>query len=421
MAYSAQTTSMQKIVLSFIFLLFAYAGIAQGQKLYFNPKTAKGENQSKFIDGVKFIPLESVKGARFDTYTQLIVSARFFILFDWTDKRLAFFTQEGKYISTLEIKKYNVSNVRYDDVHDCLKIYGTNKNYTLTQKDLSQIHEDYANKANRKYFKTYTIPLQDAKNFTVLPNEYNGFDLFTTINHYDNSTLVSNIEVNKRFKDSLDYEIKLIKDNKLVAQFFPYAKRNELRYYYDNAQSDGMYASDTNYIKYITRPYDYIIYKLNKDSLADAYEIILPAENAIPKTFFTTGFKSKSDRNNFSMSNGKLFKQIDGVKNIGNYLYFNLRYFRSSESFIYDKKSSQYYATKKIKPDSSQYFVPILQNGFSYSPNGKTYSKISAEELLNIYNTNKEKNIVYPSELTAFFEAANKEANPVIIQFNTKY
>ncbi|MEO6583789.1 MAG: hypothetical protein ABIO05_05665, partial [Ferruginibacter sp.] len=168
------------------------------------------------------------------------------------------------------------------------------------------------------------------------------------------------------------------------------------------------------------RPFNNLIYKLNKDSIEPVYEIVLPVENAIPKALLSNGFKSKADWDNFQNSNGAVFFTIDGIRETSNYLFFGIRFMRNYESFLYDKSAAKFYKTDIIKADSSQYNTHLLQSGLGKYSNGHYFAIVPASGLVDFYLENKEKQIAYPAELVRYLKSATKNSNPVIVEYKLK-
>jgi len=135
-----------------------------------------------------------------------------------------------------------------------------------------------------------------------------------------------------------------------------------------------------------------------------------------------TNFKTKTEKDNYVQGHNGLIKQIYGFKETNKFIYFQLGYlYYKYEGYLYDKAERKFYRTDKIKGDSTQFNLQLLGNyGLGGSSNGKFYITKKASELLEFYQANKNKNIVYPEALQAFFNAATEKSNPVIIEFTFK-
>lgn len=407
------------IFFSALFFLWSLPRLqAQPQKLYLNPATAAAASQSKFVEITRFITIDPSE--KVDGNTSLIVTRKYWVLYNYFEKKVSVFSKQGVFLKSLSLKKYGVATIVYDDKNDVLKFNIRNKNYTLTAKDLLHIRANYAKKANQKYFKNYEIDLNDP----ALQIRQTATDPYFIINakwYYDDFYYLSDLNTDPAAKDSLGYELQILKDYKPVTSFFPFNKKaNNIFRYAAGNYSTNLSNTDTSYIRYFSRILNTTIYKLNKDSITPVYEIILPAENAMPQQYLKNGFKSKTDWESFQNSNGAVFYSINSIRNVDRYLFFAIRYMRNYESFVYDKKGAKFFKSKMIKADSSQYNIQLLQNGIGAYENGYYYTIVPAQGLVEFYTGNKEKNISYPPELDMYLKNATKNSNPVIVQYKIK-
>lgn len=394
---------------------------SQPQKLYLNPATAGAASQSKFVEITRFIPVDA-PSEKISATVSLTITKKYWILYDYMEKKLFFLTPEGKYLQSVDIKLYMDASVIYDNKNELLKLNTRNKNYTLTAKDLVKIRAGYAKKSNQKYFKNYEIDLK-AEDLKVKRTPVDPYFITNARWCYDDYYYRSDLAIDPRSKDTAGFELELLQHYQPVQSFFPFNKtRNHIFRYAAMAGNTGMYLSDTDtpYIKYTARPFYSTIYKLNRDSIVPMYEIVLPLENAMPQQYFVNGFKSKAAWNNFQNGHGAVFHSISSIKDIGKYLFFGIRYMRSYESLLYDKSNARFYKTKMIKADSSQYNIQLLQNGPGLYANGHYYAVIPAQTLVDFYNRNREKNTSYPPPLAAFLEKATKSSAPVIVEYKIK-
>ena len=95
------------------------------------------------------------------------------------------------------------------------------------------------------------------------------------------------------------------------------------------------------------------IYKLTADSLAPAYQVVLPLENSLSPTFFSKRFKNKTERENFNRNNGWMFHQIYMYYESQKFMLFMVRFNMNAEMFLYQKDKDKGYRVKNIKADTS--------------------------------------------------------------------
>jgi hypothetical protein len=293
---------------------------------------------------------------------------------------------------------------------------GNNKNYALTSKDQVKIMLDWNNPRNRKYFKKYVLDLSDPS-LTVKKDIPNEKDIVQAYNYYDDYYARREITTSPLYKDSLDYEFKLYKNNQLVKSFFPYNRINEPRFLYTH-EAVAFAETNTPYVYFITRPYCDTIYRMITDSLYPRYQVVLPLENSLPASFFTKAFKNQTERDNFNRNNGWTLHQIHNFYETPRFIYFLVRYLSNFDSYIYEKRTDITYKTKNIKPDSSQYNLQLLA-GYGIQRKGdRFYKSQPASDLIAFFNQNK--NVPVPKELEEFLKSKPPATAPIIVEFKLK-
>ncbi|MEO6230667.1 MAG: hypothetical protein ABIP10_11100, partial [Ferruginibacter sp.] len=242
-------------------------------------------------------------------------------------------------------------------------------------------------------------------------------DIIKAYPFYKDYYIQGGINISPLYKDSLDHELKIYKNNRLVTSFFPYNHINETRFLYTE-ENAVPHKTDTSYIHFITRPYCDTIYKMINDSLFSAYQLVLPLENSLPASFFSNPFKNKTERENFNRNNGWMFHQVYSFYETPGFIYFMVGYLSNFDSYIYQKKTNVTYQIKNIKPDSSQYNLALLA-GFNLIRKGdRFYKPQKAGDLVAFFEQNK--NAVIPKELEDFLKSKPHSAAPVIVEFKFK-
>ncbi|MDF2192688.1 hypothetical protein [Paraflavitalea sp. CAU 1676] len=398
-------------------LFAAYTSPAQLQKIYLHPKAAGSEKQSKFIDSIRFTPLEVKEGIELTQFSAPEITKDYFLIRKYVEKEVLLYSKNGRFIKKISYKKLgNEFWPRYDQLRNQLVFFGYNKNYTLTSRDRIKIQLDWNSPRNRKYYQKYTIDLADS-NFAIKKETPQQNDIAHAYPFYDDLYSVSEITTSEIYKDSLDYELKLYQGNQLVKGFFPYNRINEVKYLFEQ-ENIGITKTDTPNIHYITRPFCDTIYKMVKDSLWPAYKIVLPLENSVPASFSTKPFKSKTDRENYSRNNGWMLRQIYSVYETPRFLYLTLRYLSNYEGYIYQKQTQTTHKVRNIKPDSSQYNLSLIA-GFDFvRKNDRFYKTQKAGDLLSFFEKNKD--IPVPPDLESFIKSNPPATTPVIIEFKFK-
>lgn len=401
----------------FYCLLLSITAHSQLQKIFLHPKTVAREKQSKFLDSVRFIPLEIKEGIQVGAFYNIEITDKFLLLTDYQNKVLFLYSKTGQFVKQISYKKLGGTLYPgYQQRTDQIMFFGNNKNYTLTPKDQIKIRLDWDNPHNRKYFKKYTIDLKDPL-LTIKNDVPIEKDILQVIHYYDDYYMQGRISTSPLYKDSLDYELKVFKGNKLAKTYFPYNRVNEPRFLFtqENVAFDR---TDTPYINMISRPYCDTIYKMIKDSLFAAYKIVVPLENSLPQSFYTKAFKNTTERDNFRRNNGWMMYQVHSFYETPRFIFFMVRYFSNVDNYIYEKQTNTTYKTKNITADSSHYNLQLLPS-YGLMRKGKTFYKAQkAGDVIAFFEKNK--NVPVPKELEAFLKSKPPANAPVIVEFKFK-
>jgi hypothetical protein len=402
------------------FLFISTISHSQLPKIYLHPKAAGNGKQSQFVDSIRFIPLEIKEGIQVGTYNKIEITEKYFLIMNYQGKTILVYSRNGRFVKKVSYKKLGDRlSPAYDKLTDQIVFFGINKNYALTEKDMMKITLDWNNPSNKKYFKKYTIDLKDTsfvfKKAILGPNDIIGASRF-----YEDFYTYRLITTSPPYKDSLDYELKIYKNNQLVKGFFPYNRINETKFLYTN-ESTSLTLTDTPYINYVTRPYCDTIYKMIRDSLSPLCQIVLPLENSLPTSFFTKPFKNKTERENFGRNNGWMLHQVIDFYETPRFIHLSVWYLSNYDSYIYYKQTGVTYKTKNIKADSSQYNLQLLLGNFNFNilrKGDKLYKTQKAGDLITFFAQNK--NVAVPKELEDFLKSNPPATAPIIVEFKLK-
>jgi hypothetical protein len=389
----------------------------QLQKIYLHPKAVGNAKQSQFVDSIRFIPLETGDGIEVGKYSNLTITEKYFLIRAYSDKIVLVYSKQGKFVKKISYKKLGDEFYPYYEEHnDQLIFFGRNKKYKLTPKDELKIKLDWDNPRNKKYFKKYTVDLKDTS-FAMKKVIVEENDVLRSYHFFDDFFWQGDIITSPLFKDSLDYEFKIYKNNQLVKGYFPYNRINEPRFLYAD-QTTSFNKTDTPYTHFITRPYCDTIYKMKRDSLFPAFQLVLPLENSLPPTFFTKPFKNKTERENFERNNGWMFRQIYNFYETPQFVFLLVRYFNNVDSYIYQKQTNVTYKTKNIKPDTSQYNLQLLADYNILRKGERFYKSQQAGEILTFFAQHKD--VPVPQEVENFLKGNPPTTAPVIVEFKLK-
>ena len=398
-------------------LLMSTFAQSQLQKIYLHPKAASNEKQSRIVDSIRFIPLEVKDGIELTTYNGIELNRNYFLIKNYADKKILLYSKNGTFIKKIDFRKLGEAFYPvYYEHNDQIVFFGNNKNYTLTSTDRLKIMLDWSNPRNKKYFKKYAIDLSDTS-FTIKKDIPGENDIIRAYHYYDDFYWQGQITTSELYKDSLDYEFRIYKNNELVKGFFPYNHINETRFLYteENVSVNG---TDIPKIHFVTRPYCDTIYKMINDSLFPAYQLVLPLENSLPPSFFTRPFKNKTERDNFKRNNGWMLHQVYSFFETPRFIYFSVGYLSNYDSYIYQKQANITYKVKNIKADTSQYNLQVFSDFGILRKGDKFYKTQKAGDIIAFFAKNK--NVPVPKELEGFLKSNPPAATPVIVEFKLK-
>ena len=398
-------------------LLISTTVHSQLQKLYVNPKAPGTEKQSQIVDSIRFIPLEQKAEITLGQYSGVELTDKYFLIRDYSGKAIILYKKNGDFVKRIDYKKLGENFYpSYQQHNNQLVFFGTNKSYALTAKDRIKISLDWNNPRNKKYFKKYIIDLNDTT-FTIKPAVVEENDIISA-NHYDNNFYwQGKITTSPLYKDSVDYELKIYRNNQMVKGFFPYNRINEARFLYSE-ESTQLSKTETPDTYLLTRPYCDTIYKMINDSLFPAYHLVLPLENTLPASFFTTPFKNKTERENFGRNNGWMLHQVHDFYETPRFVFFTIGYLSNYDSYVYRKQDKSTFKSKNIKSDPGQYNLQLMADFGTERQGDKFYKTQKAGDLLLFFEQNKD--VPVPGELEQFLKSKPLSATPVIVEFKLK-
>lgn len=388
------------------------------EKIFFEPKSARGGLQSDFIEYKDIVVFETSRESRFDDFCQIIPAGNNYIVMDYSNKKILLFDKKGKYLKHVKFKE-RIGSLQYNKEQNRLEAISLNKAYELSQKDYAQIIEHFDNPKNWKYFRKYYLDLNDTSHLIFRRQQINGLEMMRAEPFVNDLKIISKVTIDKNFDSEEDYEVKIFKADTLLKKYFPYNRRNDSRYIFEDF-SINVSATDKADHKWITRPYDYMVYQLTPDSLYGVYNFILPIDRAMPLDFYTTDFKDKTEKNNYKRQNKKLISHLS-VSTISNrYLLLRLQSLGyENKGYLFDAETKVIYDNEKISPDSLTFQLPLLNN-WAYSDNKMHFIKLTAKTVLEMIASGKTKNITYPDKLEMYLKTADKNTNPVLIYYTYK-
>lgn len=413
---------MKTVLLVGLLWVFCFQhALAQPRKLYFEPSIATGIPQSKIFDEVNYIPLETKRESLFGRINQLIVTEKYFVILDNDTDAIYFFDKKGKFIKKYKNRGYDIRSIRYNKNRDALFIAGVNKNFSPYQKDIQAALDNPVSNSSVKYARAIYYYLDDVKeeNIEVVKN----LDIVLAYPHIFNKDqwVYSYIYANKSWPDTSDYELKVSDGSKTIATYFPYNRKTS-SIYYGNPERISFHRSFDDATVLFTRPFNYSIYQLTPDSVKELYNIVLPAANTVPPSFFSENFGSRSALEDYKMKNSGFAWGIDNVVDHNRYLFFSLDFFRSyrERNFIFDKNTNQFFNLNKLNADSVNAFLPVMGYSIQSADQDYLYSSVSSASMFQNRDANQRRSPKYNDVVKHYFEEGKNDDNPVIIVLKPK-
>lgn len=414
---------MKRTTLFLFFVLYLYnSAFSQPQKLYFDPGTASGIPEARIFDEIKYIPLETKRESLFGKISQLIVTDKYFVIYDTDTKAIYFFQKDGKFAKKFKFKGYEIKTILFDENRNALLITGLNKNYSPSQKNIQAMIDDPVHNSSIKYTRAIYYYLSDDKDGQT--EVINDFDMalanpsIINTNHW----VYSYIYANRSWPDTEDYELKVSDGKRITHTFFPYSRKTSSIYYGAPQRINFYKTGDINRLLF-TRPFQYGIYELTPDSVKELYTVVLPASSSIPQTFFSENFSSRTSLEDFKMKNSGLAWGVNNVIDLNRYLFFTLDFFRNfrGRNFIFDKETTMFFNQSRITSDSTNNFLPVLgTNAILANDQKYLYSSITSSAMFQNMKANEKRNLPYDPVIKEYFEKGKPDDNPVIIVLKPK-
>jgi len=373
--------------------------------------SAMGGYVSEYFSNVNFIVFDTDPKAIFGKIDQLEVTHDYYIILDKDTKSIIIFDKTGKFHSRIDGNKLNqqfphIYSFGYD--RDKKTIIFTIRSEVYTY-DLNGLL------LNRK--KT---TFEDNKG----PQLYLGNGYFGSYKYSPMYTYQS--------RDSIAYELMLLKNNIVEAKYLPYATAIP----YDDSQGSQ---STINFTRnagnkdtlYFTRDYDYKIYELTKENLRTPYEFIFSVDKSLPENFRINTELNGKRQAFFSTNRPIIYKLANFYTSRNKILFRILTSDYKSSSYIYDLTSHKLVSIDKIVSDESTFYLPITDsevNGMDFLNHGiigadgeSFYTSYSSGVLFFQMSMSKSKHPRYPAHLKDYLaKKKNKKGNPVLVQFKLK-
>lgn len=381
--------------------------------LRIDPQSARGASVSQVFDKVTFIPLETTKESLFGSINDLKIVKNQFVIFDYDTRAVLIFARDGKFKGKIDATK-----IPQDDADKSkTELYG----YQITEENQDSVIAIYSN----KYLFYFNLNGKQIKKVLMKDAEFKQDYTFA-----DKSTTVRARYLQKTGKDSIHYELALLRKNKDTVGYFPYSnKRYENDSFWD---SPKFYEYGVDNEMFFVNMHSYDLYKITPSKLSLAYHIILPANNSLPKDFMSNPVYVRK-RSEYLQKNQKVFYSINNTYQVGDLLYLQMRSYgwnkELKKAIIYNLKTTELTSLQDLQPDSLSSFLPVTDagafydfanRGFHLYKDGCFYTSYSSLAMFSFKSQLGDKNPKFSLQMQEYFKNQDRKSNPVIIQLKPK-
>jgi hypothetical protein len=320
--------------------------------LRIDPLAARGATVSQFFDEVTFTPLETTKESLFGAIQQLKVTDDHYVIYDWETKAVLIFTNTGKYVA-----KINASKIEKDPKVKDQTFYGFN----IKKEDGQTLIEVSSGK--QIYYFDLTAKL--IKKVPIVKKKEDETD-YTNYKKFSDGTVIDQDFLEKNDKDSVYYNVSLLKDGKRAESYFPYRNSDHKG---DERWHGGRVYDYGNPDEYLfIKNFYYNIYKLSSKKLSLAYRILFPAVNSLPMDYDTNPVYKGKGYDYYEQNRDVFFELTNSYLHYNN-LYFQVRNWNWSrdekKAFIYNLKTAELTSLADIEPDSTSQFFAGYGSGIA--------------------------------------------------------
>lgn len=359
------------------------------------------------FDSVDYIPLETNKKSIFGAIQQLVVTSDRFILADQETNNIFIFLKTGKFVA--KIIRLPIER----------KIFWVDQQNREIVFIIGNDEYQYFSYEGKKLRQKRLSKLGFTENLTFFSDSVIAYSAY--------------IVNDKLFKDTVNHEIFLVKNNKVFAEFLPYNMKNEaltLNNLPNREQGPFFTSGNLNWV-YFARPYDYTVYELTPSSLIEKYNFVFPNVNSFNrKDFYDPVFKI--DARKYFRAHPQLVSRISHIYKLGEVLSFNLNSVsKSFGPFLYNIQTQTLCPFQNIIPGEKSFNLPVNDGkelkgspdeGIICCDGEYFYTAISSVSFLSQEDANKKNMLTpnYPQALVQYLKKANKTDNPIIVQIRPK-
>ncbi|MDF2476872.1 MAG: 6-bladed beta-propeller [Sphingobacterium sp.] len=385
-----------------------------------DPDDALGGTATDLLKDIVYIPLENTPASVVGEIAKLEVVEKYFIILDKSLDQVLIFNKDGSFHAK------------------CEKIPGLVKNSAMIDNFNYNVFGDFAIQREKQQIVVRTN--LDRENLFVF-NYDGGFSGKIPLSKKNNGTRfwgyaflngdtsiyhISPTIFTQESDETGTYELYL-SDNfsSNFKQEIPYEQNNIARGMDVLVNLAGpFYYSGIKNSCFFTRSYDYNIYNIDANGIKSVYKVLLPISYSVPIDFLVNEEKYRSKRQEYLQKNNQLVYVISNIYSLGNKLIFTINNNKYSKNkvFLYNIQNSTVFSLLNISPDSSSFFLPIVNkhNSIQACDGHYLYSSFSSLELFAAKEEIQGKQPEYPPSLKKYFALQNRKSNPVIVKLAPK-
>jgi hypothetical protein len=405
-------------------LLIAGSILAQPpQKLRIDPANAAGAPVSQVFEEVNIIPLETSKKSLFGQIDGLLVTEKYFIIFDNSTHCIFLFGKKGEFHAKIEPRDGIILPFfSYEKEKDRLLVFFLKQTSIPPQEFATAQHDPFnAMKLFNKYVEGWYFNM-DGQFLSKMATPVK-IDDFTAVRLPGDEMLSCSFLADKRMPDSTGYQLIQWKNRTVEHGWFPYNTKTDIALCGRMAGAGALSEAENENSLYFTRPFDYTVYSFLNGNITPRFQFVFPLSNSIPEKYLTTTFKDDHEIETFLTNYPDAIKTISAIYPFGNTLFFKLN--TINDFFIYGLETGSLLSLNKLSPDAGVYWLPLMGDAYNIrdiaaKKGSYIYLAVSSVDMFNAKEIADKKHAVYPQILENYFKTQTRKSNSVIIQLKPR-
>lgn len=385
-----------------------------------DPDDALGGTATDLLKDVVYIPLENTPASVVGEIAKLEVVEKYFIILDRSLDQVLIFNRDGSFHTKCEKIPGLVKNTAMNDNFN----YNMFGDFAIQREKQQIVVRTNLDKENLFVFNydgdfSDKIPLSKKNNgtrfwgYAFLNGDTSVYYVSPTIfKPESDGTCAYELYLSDNFSSNFKQEISYEQNN--IAKGIDATVNLAGPFYYSGIKNSCFFV----------RSYDYNIYNINANGIKSIYKVLLPLSYSVPIDFLVNEEKYRSKRREYLQKNNQLVYVISNVYSLDNMLIFtiNNNKYSNNKIFLYNTQNATVFSLLNISPDSSSFFLPIVNknNSIQACDGHHLYSSFSSLEMFAAKEEAQGKQPEYPPSLKQYFVSQNRKSNPVIVKLAPK-